>query len=190
MSEHALSLVLRGAAFAAERHRDGRRKDADASPYINHPLALANLLSECGERDPVILTAALLHDVVEDTYDWGNPEEIRQAYDAIEQYFGGAVREIVGEVTDDKTLPKAERKRLQIEHAAHLSGPAKLVKLADKVCNLRDMHKSPPVGWSLEHRREYFDWAKQVVDRMRGTHPLLEELFDAAYAKRPSMGAG
>jgi guanosine-3',5'-bis(diphosphate) 3'-pyrophosphohydrolase len=83
------------------------------------------------------------------------------------------------------SLPKAERKRLQIEHAAHLTAPAKLVKLADKVCNLREMDSSPPVGWSIERRREYFDRAKQVVDRLRGTHAHLEELFDAAYAKRP-----
>jgi len=103
----------------------------------------------------------------------------------IEKVFGRDVAVIVGEVTDDKSLPKTERKRLQIEHAAHLSASAKLVKLADKTCNLRDMAVAPPVGWSLERRREYFDWAKQVVDRIRGTQARLEELFDAAYAQRP-----
>jgi len=169
--------ILRAAAFAAERHRNQRRKGTDASPYINHPLALADLLAhDCGERDPTILIAALLHDTVEDT---------GTTIEQIEQTFGRAVAGIVGEVTDDKSLPKGERKRLQIQHAAQLSAPAKLVKLADKVCNLRDMHSSPPVGWSLERRREYFDWAKQVVDRLRGTHAHLEELFDAAYARRP-----
>ena len=177
MSEHDLTLILRAATFAAQRHRDGRRKDKDASPYINHPLALADLLAdECGERDPVILIAALLHDTVEDT---------KTTLAEIKQAFGQAVAGIVGEVTDDKSLPKAERKRLQIQHAAQLSAPAKLVKLADKICNLRDLDSSPPVGWSLERRREYFDWAKQVVDRLRGTHAHLEQLFDAAYAKRP-----
>ena len=79
----------------------------------------------------------------------------------------------------------AERKRLQIEHAANLSRPAKLVKLADKICNLRDISSSPPADWSVQRKREYFDWAKQVVDRMRGTHRQLEALFDAAYARRP-----
>ena len=137
---------------------------------------LASLLSECGERDPIILIAALLHDTVEDT---------KTTLAEIEQAFGPAVAGIVGEVTDDKSLPKAERKRLQIQHAAQLSAPAKLVKLADKICNLRDLDSSPPVGWSLERRREYFDWAKKVVDRIRGTHAHLEELFDAAYARRP-----
>jgi guanosine-3',5'-bis(diphosphate) 3'-pyrophosphohydrolase len=181
MSEHDTTLILRAAAFAAERHRGQRRKGADASPYINHPLALANLLCECGERDPTILMAALLHDTVEDT---------GTTLTEIEQVFGGRVAAIVGEVTDDKSLPKSERKSLQIEHAAHLSAAAKLVKLADKICNLRDMDTSPPIDWPLERRREYFDWAKQVVDRMRGTHVQLEELFDVAYAKRPSTGAG
>ena len=167
---------MRAAAFAAERHRDQRRKGPDSSPYINHPLALASLLSEYGERDPIILAAALLHDTVEDT---------GTTLAEIEQAFGRAVAGIVGEVTDDKSLPKAERKRLQIEHAAHLTAPAKVVKLADKIYNLRDMHTSPPVGWSLERRREYFDWAKEVVDRLRGTHAHLEQLFDSAYARRP-----
>ena len=82
-------------------------------------------------------------------------------------------------------MAKAERKRLQIAHAATASCTAKLVKLADKICNLRDISSSPPADWSLEYKREYFDWAKQVVDQMRGTHGRLEQLFDAEYAKRP-----
>jgi guanosine-3',5'-bis(diphosphate) 3'-pyrophosphohydrolase len=169
--------ILRAAAFAAERHRDQRRKGKDASPYINHPLGLANLLAgDCCERDATTLMAALLHDTVEDT---------GTSIEEIEQVFGREVAQVVLEVTDDKSLPKAERKRLQIEHAANLSRPAKLVKLADKICNLRDISSSAPADWSLQRVREYFDWAKQVVDRMRGTHPQLEALFDAAYARRP-----
>jgi GTP diphosphokinase / guanosine-3',5'-bis(diphosphate) 3'-diphosphatase len=168
--------VLRAAAFAAQRHRDQRRKGADASPYINHPLALAKLLSGCGERDPIVLMAALLHDTVEDT---GTTVE------ELEHAFSREVASVVAEVTDDKSLPKAERKRLQIEHAARLSDRAALVKLADKICNLRDIAASPPVDWSLERRREYFDWAKQVVDQIQGKHTILKALFEEAYAKRP-----
>src|ERR1700739_117540 len=119
-----LSRVLSAATFAAERHRGQRRKGKDASPYINHPLALASLLAERGERDPKVLMAALLHDTVEDT---------ATSFEDIEHCFGSEVADIVREVTDDKTLPKAERKRLQIEHAARLSRRAKLVKLADKI---------------------------------------------------------
>ena len=87
--------------------------------------------------------------------------------------------------TDDKSLPKAERKQKQVEHAADASYEAKLVKLADKITNLRDVAHSPPADWSLQRRQDYFDWAKQVVDRVRGVHPALEAMFDEAYAKRP-----
>jgi guanosine-3',5'-bis(diphosphate) 3'-pyrophosphohydrolase len=169
--------ILQAAAFAADKHRLQTRKDKDATPYINHPLALACLLAyECAEQDQTLLIAALLHDTIEDT---------ETTFEEIARQFGKDVAEIVREVTDDKSLAKAERKRLQIMHASTASYTAKLVKLADKICNLRDISSSPPADWSLEYKREYFDWAKQVVDQMRGTHGRLEQLFDAEYAKRP-----
>ncbi len=172
-----LSLVIRAAAFAAHKHRDQRRKDAHATPYINHPLALARILtSEGGVTDAATLCAALLHDTIEDT-------ETTAA--EIEGEFGAEIAAIVAEVTDDQSLDKPERKRLQIEHAAHISHKAKLVKLADKIANLRDVATSPPDRWSLERRQEYFDWGKRVVDRLRGSHPRLEQIFDEAYATKP-----
>jgi GTP diphosphokinase / guanosine-3',5'-bis(diphosphate) 3'-diphosphatase len=174
-----LALLLKALAFAAHKHRDQRRKDAEASPYINHPIALADVLvNEGGVTDFEVLCAALLHDTVEDTDT--TSQELVEA-------FGARIARIVAEVTDDKTLPKAERKRLQIEHAPTLSREAKLVKLADKLVNLRDVAERPPAKWDLARRREYFDWAKRVVDGMRGTHPRLEAAFDAAYAKQPSV---
>jgi GTP diphosphokinase / guanosine-3',5'-bis(diphosphate) 3'-diphosphatase len=149
----------------------------DASAYINHPIALANVLAnDVGITDVTTLVAALLHDTIEDT-------DTTQA--EVEAEFGPAVAAVVGEVTDDKSLPKHERKRLQVEHAAHISTPAKLVKLADKICNLRDVAGAPPADWSLERKREYFDWARSVVDQMRGVHTALESLFDSAYGSRP-----
>jgi guanosine-3',5'-bis(diphosphate) 3'-pyrophosphohydrolase len=172
----AIALLLRATAFAADKHRNQRRKDAEASPYINHPVALANLLAQAGIGDTTVLAAALLHDTIEDTD--ATPEELTAA-------FGGEIAAVVLEVTDDKSLPKAERKRRQVEHAPHLSTPAKLVKLADKICNLRDVSHSPPLDWSLERKREYFDWARQVIDGLRGGHAGLEELFDAEYSRRP-----
>lgn len=172
-----VALVLRASAFAAHKHRNQRRKDVDASPYINHPLTLANVLAnEAGVADTVTLCAALLHDTVEDT---------DTTADELTQAFGAEICGVVLEVTDDRSLPKAERKRLQVEHAATISDRAKLVKLADKISNLRDVATSPPAGWPLERRREYFDWAKSVVDRLRGVHPRLEAEFDRAYAARP-----
>jgi guanosine-3',5'-bis(diphosphate) 3'-pyrophosphohydrolase len=172
-----LPLIVRALEFAANKHRDQRRKDAQASPYINHPIALANVLVHEGQvNDPTVLSAALLHDTVEDTQT--TAAELREV-------FGEKIASIVLEVTDDKNLIKAERKRLQIEHAAHISREAKLVKLADKICNVRDVADHPPAKWDLTRRREYFEWAKAVVDQMRGIHPALEKQFDAAYARKP-----
>jgi guanosine-3',5'-bis(diphosphate) 3'-pyrophosphohydrolase len=171
-----MEIVLRAAAFAAEKHRSGRRKDVEASPYINHPITAAYLLVRAGIEDPAVLASALLHDTVEDTL---------TTVDELEVVFGYEIANIVAECTDDKTLPKLARKQAQIDHAATLSPKAKLVKIADKIANVNDINGAPPAGWSVERKREYFDWAKQVVDRMRGTNRALEELFDAEYRKRP-----
>jgi guanosine-3',5'-bis(diphosphate) 3'-pyrophosphohydrolase len=172
-----LPLILRALAFAAQKHRDQRRKDVVCSPYINHPISLADILcNEAGVEDPEVLCAAVLHDTIEDT---------ETTEGELEAAFGPAICRIVMEVTDDERLPKDERKRLQIEHAEGLSDKAKLVKLADKITNLRVMAHSPPPDWGLERRREYFDWGKKVIDKIRGIHPKLEALFDEAYSKRP-----
>jgi len=173
--------ILEAAAFAAEKHRGQRRKDASASPYINHPLEVASLIAgEGGVSDPVVLCAALLHDTIEDTQT--TREELVEA-------FGLEVADVVREVTDDKALPKEERKRLQISHAAKASPRAKVVKLADKICNLRDILDHPPATWSAERKAEYFDWATRVVAGLRGTNPRLEAIFDALVA-RGARGGG
>jgi guanosine-3',5'-bis(diphosphate) 3'-pyrophosphohydrolase len=175
--EAELALLFRALAFAAHKHRDQRRKDAEASPYINHPIALAEVLAgEGGVTDVEVLAAALLHDTIEDT---------DTTAEELEAQFGGRITGMVLEVTDDESLPKAEKKRLQIEHAPGLSSGAKLVKLADKICNLRDVADRPPAKWELQRRQEYFEWARRVIDGLRGVHPGLEAAFDAAYARKP-----
>jgi guanosine-3',5'-bis(diphosphate) 3'-pyrophosphohydrolase len=177
IEESNLKLLLKALAFSAHKHKDQRRKDVEASPYINHPIALADVLCNEGHvTDVQVICGALLHDTVEDTAT--TPEEL-------EREFGKVIRDIVMDVTDDKTRTKDERKRLQIEHAAHISDKSKLVKLADKICNLRDVANCPPAGWELERRQQYFDWAKDVVDQLRGVHPDLEAVFDQAYSDRP-----
>ncbi len=173
MGDIDIGIVIKAARFAADKHRKQRRKDADASPYINHPIALADLLAnQGGVTDPVVLCAALLHDTIEDTDTTG--EELRAA-------FGDEIADVVLEVTDDKTLAKQLRKQLQVEHARHASPRAKLVKLADKICNLRDIAATPPADWSAQRKADYFDWASEVVAGLRGSHPQLEALFDEAF---------
>ena len=174
-----MNRIIRAIAFAADKHRDQRRKDVNASPYINHPIALANVLAnEAGVDDERVLVAAVLHDTIEDT-ETSEQELVR--------VFGQDIAAIVLEVTDDKALPKAERKRLQVENAPDISRRAKLVKLADKICNLRDLLASPPVHWPLQRQQAYFDWSAQVIAGLRGVHAPLEALFDAVYARRRDL---
>jgi len=165
-----VALLVKAAHFAAGRHRFQRRKGEDGSPYINHPLEVADLVANVGGvTDVRVLAAAILHDTVEDT-----PTTLEE----LETLFGSDVSALVAELTDDKRLPKHERKRLQIEHAPHLSDAVKPVKLADKICNVRDVTNNPPVDWSVERRKEYLSWAEQVVAGLRGANRHLEERFD------------
>lgn len=160
-------------SFAAEKHRHQRRKDADATPYINHPIAVAAVLADADVTDEDTLIAAVLHDTIEDT---------QTSFDELAARFGRAVALLVAEVTDDKSLPKAERKRLQIEHAAESSARAKQIKIADKTCNVRDVASAPPPDWPASRRREYLSWAEQVVARCRGVNAGLDLAFDRALA--------
>ncbi len=171
--------IVQAAQFAAEKHKNQRRKDADASPYINHPLALASVLAVEGGIDNLdVICAALLHDTIEDT---------KTTAEELAGTFGDKVTGIVLEVSDDKNLDKAVRKEEQVRHAPHISTEAKLVKLADKICNLRDILASPPADWSAERKRTYFDWAARVVAGLRGVHPGLEAVFDGLLARQSEL---
>jgi guanosine-3',5'-bis(diphosphate) 3'-pyrophosphohydrolase len=172
-----IQLILSALEFAAIRHRKQFRKGEDRSPYINHPIQVANLLAnEAGEKDPVLFAAAILHDVIEDTVD--SLQEKQELIDLISEKFGEQVLSLTLEVTDDKSLLKPERKRLQIEHAPHLSDNAKKLKIADKIMNVRDITAHPPVEWPLQRILEYFEWAENVVAGMRGVNKKLEDQFD------------
>jgi len=174
-----IGVLLKAVAFAADKHRTQRRKDADASPYINHPIALANVLAnEGGVTDVVVLSAAVLHDTIEDT---------NTTAEELTAIFGPKITATVLDVTDDKSLDKHDRKQRQIEHAPHISKEAKLVKLADKICNLRDILAAPPADWSPERKQGYFDWAAKVVAGVRGVHPELEAVFDGLLARHAEL---
>lgn len=170
-----LNNLLHAASFAAQKHKTQKRKGENGEPYINHPLEVASLLANIGGIDDIdILMAAMLHDTVEDC--GVSEEELRLL-------FGATVAAYVLEVTDDKGLEKAERKRLQIEHAPHLSPGAKAVKLADKISNITDVTNNPPAGWSTERRREYIEWGVAVVAGLRGVNEPLEAHFDSLVAR-------
>jgi (p)ppGpp synthase/HD superfamily hydrolase len=170
-----VAAVLTALGFAAHRHRDQRRKGVDASPFINHPIEVTELLASVGGvTDPVTLQAAVLHDTLEDT---------ETTAEELERRFGTVVRRVVEEVTDDKRLPKEERKRLQVLHAPGLSERARLVKIADKIANVRAIAHSPPAGWTLQRRREYLHWSERVIAGCRGCSGPLEALFDRVLAE-------
>eukprot|EP01102_Stenamoeba_stenopodia_P020083 TRINITY_DN7723_c0_g1_i1.p1 TRINITY_DN7723_c0_g1~~TRINITY_DN7723_c0_g1_i1.p1 ORF type:complete len:208 (-),score=67.82 TRINITY_DN7723_c0_g1_i1:123-746(-) len=168
------ALLLRATTFAAEKHKNQRRKDASKTPYINHPIGVANYIASIGGvDDPNVLVAALLHDTVEDT---------NTTFEEIEKEFGKKIRDIVADVTDDKALSKDERKRKQVEHAPHTSTEAKLVKLGDKLYNLRDLREQPIASWGPERVQGYFVWAHQVIQGLRGTNAGLEKALDEEFA--------
>jgi guanosine-3',5'-bis(diphosphate) 3'-pyrophosphohydrolase len=171
--------VLKAAHFAAKKHAGQRRKGAAAEPYINHLLEIAELVSSAlAEPDTNLVIAALLHDTVEDT---GVTKQV------LVETFGSDVADLVMEMTDDKSLPKAERKRLQIVHASQISVRAQVIKLADKISNLRGILASPPADWSVERKREYFEWAKRVVDGLSAPNQMLKAEFECLYGQSESL---
>lgn len=174
----ALPLVMRAAQFAADRHKAQRRRGAAREPYINHLLEVATLLAASTEgRDPDLVIAGLLHDLIEDQ---------GAGADDIARQFGVGVAALVLEVTSDKSLSEDERNRAHILHAAHKSPRARMLRIADLTSNLRALRQSPPADWSIERQREYFRWAHEVVARSRGLSPQLDAAFDEAYNAGPA----
>lgn len=171
-----LKVLMEAIRFSAEKHKDQRRKNPEQHPYINHPIRVARLLAvDAGIDDVDVIVGALLHDTVEDT---------ETSLEEIEAIFGPDVAKIVDEVSDDKSLPKAKRKQLQIDHAPFASPGAKLIKLADKLDNLTELLVITPAGWQPERVLQYFDWSEKVIAGLRGTNALIEEKLDAVIAKR------
>ncbi len=170
-----MALFLKALHFAADKHRDQRRKGEDASPYINHPIHVAQILTEVvGVEDIGVLCAAVLHDTVEDT---------ETTSEDLEREFGSRIAGIVAEVTDDKGLPKERRKQEQIAHAHFISPEGALVKVADKISNITDVADHPPLDWGRQRRQEYLDWAAEVVANCRAADPGLVNHFEAVLAK-------
>lgn len=171
-----MAVIIKCVNFAATKHSNQRRKDMDKTPYINHPIGVAYILTEEAHIvDMCVIQVALLHDTVEDT---------NTTFEEIDAHFGSEVAGVVKEVTDNKQLPKVQRKQEQILHAPHTSVKAKLVKLADKLYNLRDLNRQVPLGWTEERVQEYFVWASKVVAGLRGTNKVMEDKLDELFRLR------
>jgi GTP diphosphokinase / guanosine-3',5'-bis(diphosphate) 3'-diphosphatase len=167
--------ILAAAKFAADKHAAQRRKGAAAEPYVNHLIEVAQLVAGSSDLlDAELVMAAFLHDTIEDT---GTTAQ------ELEKVFGGDISNLVVEMTDDKSLPKDVRKELQVKNAPHKSVRAQVIKLADKISNLRSILASPPADWSVERKRQYFTWAKRVVDALPQPNPILKAEFDETFAR-------
>jgi len=182
MTMTGIVLITSACDFAARRHVQQRRKGVAGEPYVNHLAEVAALLAEAtGGSDAELIAAALLHDTLEDT---------ATTYDELAALFSPEIAALVGEVTDDKSLPKAERKRLQIAKAPSKSVRARLIKIADKTSNLRALASSPPAGWDVARVADYIDWAEKVVAGCRGLNASLEQAFDIAAAQARAAVSG
>jgi GTP diphosphokinase / guanosine-3',5'-bis(diphosphate) 3'-diphosphatase len=164
--------MARALDFAARRHAGQRRKGLNAEPYVNHLTEVALLLAEASDgKDPELVMAGLLHDTIEDT---------ATTRAELVEVFGEDVAGLVVEVTDDTSLTREERKRMQVQTAPSKSGRARMIKIADKIANLHSIAVSPPVGWSGRRKREYVAWAREVVAACGPTSQVLETLFERA----------
>jgi len=171
-SKDSIVSIARALDFAARRHAGQRRKGLKAEPYVNHLTEVALLLAEATDgSDPALVMAGLLHDTIEDT---------DTTRDELVETFGEEVATLVTEVTDDKSLTREERKRRQVETASHKPTRARMLKIADKIANLRSLADSPPLGWSPRRKREYVAWAREVVAGCGPTNKTLEAQFEQA----------
>ena len=168
-----VSLIIRAAYFAGEKHRNQRRGDVESTPYINHPLELAVILTEEAKISDVnILCAALLHDTIEDT---------ETTHKELIDLFGERIASLVMEVTNDMSLNSQQRRTFEFNVIGGLSHDAKVIKLADKLANIRDVSTMPPVGWTAEKKSEYFDFALSIAELAKEASPMLFNIFIKDY---------
>jgi (p)ppGpp synthase/HD superfamily hydrolase len=172
--------ILAAARFAAERHATQKRKGQAAEPYINHLIEVAELVAASSPAlDTNLVVAAFLHDTIEDT---------GVTAQELEQRFGSDVATLVLEATDDKSLPQETRKALQVESAPYKSERAQTLKLADKISNLRSLLSSPPANWNPDRKRQYCEWARQVVSGFTSPNRLLLAEFEKVYEQLTKTG--
>ncbi|MFZ9848658.1 MAG: HD domain-containing protein [Flavobacteriales bacterium] len=164
-----LQLLFKALNYSAEQHKAQRRKGMESVPYINHPIKVTNIITQfIPDASDDLICAAILHDVVEDT---------DATIDDIKNKFGDAIASIVQEVTDDKSISKAESRRKQIENAPKLSYNAKIIRVCDKISNVRDICGENIPDWDYKTKIEYLNWAEQVVYALDKFHEELQFAF-------------
>lgn len=171
-----LSPVLEALVYAGRVHNGQRRRDAPGSPHLKHVIQVVSLLAGAGVNDVVILTAAAVHDVLRDT-------EVK--VEELQEQFGAEIAGLVEELSADSVLSRIDRREELPQRVRDFSGSAQLIKLAEKISNLRDLAEHAPIGWSRQRRRDYFDWAEGVTRPLRGNSSTLDSLLDEALKLRP-----
>ncbi len=162
--------ILKGVEFAADKHRLQTRKNKEKTPYIAHPIGVAENLMKTGNvRDASMIIGALLHDTLEDT---------QTTFSEIEKAFGKDVANYVKELSCDKGLTHSEKNRRQVIEASHKSAGAAQIKLADKLANLSELTHNPPSSWTQERVDQYYEWAQSVIDRLPAANPALKKAVD------------
>jgi guanosine-3',5'-bis(diphosphate) 3'-pyrophosphohydrolase len=171
----------RAIEYATEKHKGQTRKNTRADPYITHPLEVMRFLLNHGVEDDEILSTAVLHDVVEDT---------DATHNDVLMHFGKRVSDMVREVSDDKTLPKADRKRKQVEDMSDKSLGARVTKIADKWSNTRELLTDPPVGWDEDRVMAYIVWAEEVYARAVAPGDIPPKMVEAMRQHFVDLGTG
>lgn len=171
MNDSKIKFIIKAINYAADKHRQQLRKGIHATPYINHPIKVMHELTVHNIENTQVLIAAVLHDILEDTST--TPDELKGI-------FGVDITNIVVELSDNKLLNAKKRKELQVQNASNLSDEAKVIRIADKICNLTDIVYFPP-EWKIDRKIKYYHWAKSVVDQCANVHNELYETFYRVY---------
>lgn len=172
----AMPRVLAALVFAAERHNGQRRRDRAGSPHLKHVTQVVELLTRAGVTEPDTLVAACIHDVLRDTP--ADEAEVRE-------HFGECVTDIVDELTEDPDMSRLDRREQLPRLVTEYHGPARLIKLAEKISKLHDLAHESPIGWSRQRRRSYYDWVEEVTAPLKGDNEVLDALLEEALANRP-----
>jgi len=167
LNEKDAEAVLGAAIFATEKHKSQVRSNEKKTPYIIHPIEVADLVMKIGHvYDKDVLITALLHDVMDDT---------QTTYEQITSLYGTKVSSYLEEMTSKQGLSLKEQKKQQIMQAFRQNPSVAIIKLSDKLSNLKTLATSPPPSWSRDRIDQYFQWAQTVIENLPESNQLLKK---------------